>query len=211
MRRLLIPFTFVAVATCLFGCGTESFFGDASNTSTAGSGGVAVIDVDFVARELGRFDEIMDAVNERERSLNSQLAEIQRSYQDQVQTEKSGFGPNPSGADLTRVSELERQLTLQLTQAQKEAQGELQQFKVGMINSFRDKVRPIAQQVANEKGLSLVVSKNDDVVFSFAPSVDVTAEVLAMMRQSATSALTSEANAPEPFVVPATAVDINTR
>jgi len=208
MRYLATPCTFVVLATLLLGCGTESFFSDASNTTAGSTGGVAVIDVDIVARELGRFDEIMEAVSKRELSLNSQLAEIQQSYQEQVKSEKVEIGPNPSGADVSRVTELEQQLTAQLTQAQKEARSELQQYKIGMINQFRDKVRPIAQQVASEKGLNVVVSKNDDVVFSFVPSVDVTAAVVALMQKTSPA---TDPNAPEPFVVPASAVDIKTR
>ena len=46
-----------------------------------------------------------------------------------------------------------------------------------MINRFREEVKSVARKVASDKGLSIVVTKNDSVIFAYDSTVDITNEV----------------------------------
>jgi Skp family chaperone for outer membrane proteins len=66
-----------------------------------------------------------------------------------------------------------------LTKVKQQAQQDLQKHRAELVAQFRDEIRPIARRVAQSRGLSVIVTKNDSVLYDFAPSADITEAVLA--------------------------------
>lgn len=182
MRHRIHASFWLGVVLCAAGCGQTANQPAADTATKPNSGGVAIIDLDEVARQLGRDAVIKASLQQAESTLNQQLAVIQASYQNQVIEKRRGLGEQPTPDDETEVQTLEKQLGLQLQQVRQKAQQNLNQHRSQIINGFRDEVKPIATQVATERGLSLVVPKNEFFVFSFDPALDITTDVVAALR-----------------------------
>ena len=54
------------------------------------------------------------------------------------------------------------------------------QVRAQLIKQFREEVRPIAEQVAKDKGASVVLLTNDNVLW-YDPTVDITDGVIAQI------------------------------
>jgi Skp family chaperone for outer membrane proteins len=76
-----------------------------------------------------------------------------------------------------------RQATASLNQVQQKAKSDLNQHRVQIVQQFRDEIKPIARQVASEKGLSIIVTRNETVVFDFTSAVDITEDVVRKMQE----------------------------
>lgn len=137
-------------------------------------GTVAVIDLDRLARELGIDRQMAQAIKQREQSLNQKLAVVKASFDEQIELKAAEFGEQPTREQESTVADYQRQAHQQLNEYRSQAQSDLNQYQQQVIVRFRREVRPVAQQVAAERGLSMVVTRNDSVVFSYQESVDIT-------------------------------------
>jgi Skp family chaperone for outer membrane proteins len=194
MRRFLI----LAWAGCLplvVACNRGA---DATSERAADlpTGGVAVIDLDEVARRLGREGAIKQSLVAHETSLNQQLETLRVSYANQLQQRKEELPEQPARGDLAQVNAFEQQAVNRIQQARQHAQKDLLSQKRDLINAFREEVKPIASRVAATKGLNLVVSKNDTFLFAFDSAVDITQEVVAKMQATTISPAPSAAETP---------------
>jgi hypothetical protein len=90
-----------------------------------------------------------------------------------------------------------------LQQAKREAQVKLEQYRQSLVAQFRNEVRPWAQQVAADKGLSVVIPKNEGFLLSVDPGVDITADAIKVYqtRKPAPPAATAAAPATTPAPV----------
>lgn len=148
---------------------------------STGNGPVAVIDLDAVAKQLGRDKRIVQMIEERQVSLNSQMMKTQDSLIQQLNQKKVEFG-DLSEEEATQLSQLQKQANAILTTTRAQAQSNLTQFQQEVVDRFRAEAKPIAMELAAKKGCRVVLSKNDSVVFAFDEAVDLTAEVAAVMK-----------------------------
>ncbi|MCH7726522.1 MAG: OmpH family outer membrane protein [Planctomycetes bacterium] len=153
--------------------------------------GVAVIDVDQVARRIGRYDFITTSVANKEKSLNRQLAAIQESYKRKVDDKQREIGTQPTQEQTEELAALNRELGSKLRAAQADAQKDLTSYRAELINGFRREIRPIAQRVAEQRGMNVVVSYNENVVFSYNSSADITKEVAQQLMAAAARTATA--------------------
>lgn len=166
----------VLAAGALFSVGCGSQFGGASASSS--KGGLAVIDLDVVAKSIGRTQEMNDALNVRKSALDQALARGQADLKRQLTEKKDEFGDTPTEEQKTQLAQMDRNAGAQLVQATRKAQAQLEAERQKMIADFRTEVRPIAQQVASERGLGVVIPKNEGFLLSVDPGVDITADVV---------------------------------
>ncbi|MBC8871292.1 MAG: OmpH family outer membrane protein [Planctomycetes bacterium] len=154
----------------------------------ASTGGVAVIDLDAVAAKLGRDLQMSNAAKQQADLLNEQLQQYQVTLRGQYDQKKNEFGAarletqEKLQKQQAELQLIDRQLGTQLNQARAKAQQNLNASKLRLIQQFREEVKPVAQSVATELGLSTVVTKNDSVVFAYASAVDITDRVAERMR-----------------------------
>ncbi len=176
--------TVAGVASLLLtGCGW--FGGDADSHSS--KGGVAVLDLDEVAKILGRDTVMANSLKERQESLSEQLKTVQASYVKQIDEKKTEFGLGDEGVELTdeqtkTLLGMQRQAGLQLNEVRQKAINNLSAHRVQLISAFRSEVKPIAESVAAELGMSIVITKNDSVVFSYVDTVDITKDVASRLK-----------------------------
>lgn len=170
------------------------------------SGGVAVVDLDEVAKQIGASEEMSQALAARENNLNGQLQSLKANYVQQLESKKFEFGEDRTEEETTQLVAMGRQVNLNLAQAQRNAQGNLSAHRAQLIAKFREQVIPHAEKIAKERGLSIVVPKNDGLLLTVDDSVNITSEVAAALKgtwqpitvQSPTIAAGSGQTQPQP-------------
>ena len=168
-RCFMILSSFLLVVA--IGCGS-----DETNT-----GNVAILDLDLVAKRLGRDLEMADSIQQRENVLNQQLAVVQTSFLNTLNEKQTEFGDEPEDDETQELLGMRRNANLKLNAVRQKAQGNLARYRNSVVSQFREEAKPIARQIAAEKGLQIVLTKNEVVVFSYDSVVDITEEVIARM------------------------------
>lgn len=176
--------TLVAIAVFsilgVSGCGNKD---DAQvKTEKQKPGRVAVVDLNEVARRLGRDQYMVSALKQTQQSLNESLKVVQASYVEQIKEKQEELGVGQEGVKIEddeakKLLGMQQQANLNVNQARKQAISRLSQQRTRLISDFRNEVRPIADKVAKEKGLTIVLTKSDTILFSHDDSVDITDEV----------------------------------
>ena len=179
--------TFVAVlltVTCLAIAGCD-------RGATSSNGPVAVIDLDAVAKKLGRDKQILQMIEQRQGTLNEQLTVTQNSLIQQLNQKKSEFG-ELSEEETKQLVLLQNKANSILATTRTQAQSNLNGFQQEIIDRFRAETKPIVMELAAKKGCRVVLSKNESVVFAFDSTVDLTDEVAVYMQSKATPLSSSQ-------------------
>jgi Skp family chaperone for outer membrane proteins len=150
------------------------------------NGPVAVVDLDAVAQKLGRDKQILQLIEQRQVSLNEQLASAQNSLIQQLNQKKNEFG-DLSDEESKQLVQLQNQANTIIATTRTQAQSNLSSFQQEVVNRFRAETKPIVMELAAKKGCRVVLSKNDSVVFAFDATVDLTDEVAAAMQAKGSS------------------------
>lgn len=147
------------------------------------AGGVAVVDLDEVARRLGRDQEMVESIRTQSGALTQRLAAAQKSANDQLGKLRASLQEDQqiSNEEAQQYVRVQRSAQVQLNQLQQQANLSLNQHRQQLISQFRKDAQPIVKRVAHEKGFDSVVTRNDTVVFSFEDSVDITEDVIKLM------------------------------
>ncbi|MCA9229523.1 MAG: OmpH family outer membrane protein [Planctomycetales bacterium] len=173
----------------LVGCGQQS---------GGSTGNVAVVDLDKVANQLGLGKQWAAELTAKQSSVNQQLTGFQQQLNQQLQQKRSQVTagaeePLPESQQVQLVS-YQEELNEKLRLAQAEAKKHLQGERSRIIQTYRRQAEQISSQVAREKGFDVVLTKNDSVVLTFAPTADITQEVAEQLKLALAS--TSGASRP---------------
>lgn len=155
----------VCLAVAMTGCGAR------------GSGGVAIVDLEQVAKRLGRQEVMNKELQQRQQQITAELAKLEQQAQQQLEQAAAQLGPEPTPEQQQQLQQLRTQLLQKINQARLQAQNMLQQARVELVGTFREEVRPVAQKVATERGLSIVLVR-DQQVLSYEPAADITDQVV---------------------------------
>lgn len=193
----MLAFAFVTM-TCLAlsGC---------APTTNSNHGPIAVVDLDAVAQKLGRDKQILQLIEQRQLTLNEQISATQKTLIEQLNQKKSEFG-ELSEEEAKQLARLQGQANTIIANTRSQAQINLTAFQQESIDRFRAEAKPIVLELAAKKGCRVVLSKNDSVVFAFDQTVDLTGEVVDVMRSKPNSA-SSNASASSTAAAPATKSD----
>jgi Skp family chaperone for outer membrane proteins len=206
MRRYGWILGLAVAAGSVTGCGQMS-----GSPAASAKGGIAVVDLDKVAAETGRDRQLAQSLELAQNSLNENYSKIFEKAKDELTSKKKGLGEQPSDEQKKELSDWERSATTQLGQLQNQARVKFEQYKQTQIARFRSELKPIAQEIAAKRGLSIVIPKNEGLLLSVDPGVDITDEVVKVLREKhpvvtpapETPATTQKQNAPRKNAAPA--------
>lgn len=144
---------------------------------------VAIVDLDKIARTLGR-DIVMDEkvkkyVQEQQNTINKLREELKKKLQD----EEKKLGKKPKKKAKEKYAEMSRQAEFKLRQDIALAEREAKQLRTRLIRAFRSEVEIIAMKIASEDGFSLVFIKQPAMLY-IDPTVDISNAVVATMQGS---------------------------
>lgn len=172
-------------------------------TSHAQKGGVAILDIDAVARELGVEDSVKTLLQTMQDNLNIELKKTQASFQAQMKNIETLAGPNPNEDQKAQLLQANQRLNSEFNKLRQQAQRTLQQERITRINQFREKLKPLALEAAKAKGLDVVIMKVTPPVYAYSDSVDITVDTAARAVKAGLKEKTSVKPAATPAVTPA--------
>ncbi|MGH8498166.1 MAG: OmpH family outer membrane protein [Methylococcales bacterium] len=157
--------------------------GGCTDSSSNGQPDFVVVDVISVARALGRDEIIQQKLEEANALLNDQLTQISTSLEQQLREEQSRLDESKSPANRQKIDNLTLQTQLKLRQSQLLAKQKAEQFRSKLLSDFREEVLKAASGIAKgRRALSIQIANND--LLWYDPSVDITAEVIKVLRAS---------------------------
>ena len=177
----------VVACSAMIGC-------NGGGTESTVIGAVGVIDLDAVALRLGIDKTIADSIRQRQTSLNEQLAGMAKSIETQLAERKSASEQNVD--DQVTLAAWHQQAQTALDKARRQVEANLVQHRTDLIRQFREQIKPAARRVARARGLSLIVTKNETVVYDFVDAVDITDAVASQLVAQRSAANGGEATAP---------------
>ena len=149
-------------------------------------GAVAVIDLDAIAQRLGSDKAIIDSISKRQSSLSEQLVGLAKSYSQQITDRKKALEESQPEQSEVTLANWQQQASANLNKVKQQAELELQQHRTQLVKQFRDQIKPVARRVAHSRGMSVIVTKNDSVLYDFTASADITEAVVAELLASRT-------------------------
>lgn len=195
MRSLFFPSRLMAALGCLLavlclsGCEKiESLLGK-NGGDKKGGGNVqvrlvnafAVIDLDEVAHRLKRDASLRQALQVKQSQLNGSLTQVRDQYIEQARSMQQQMGEKPAEEDQRKLAETVNQMNAKLTELQQQAAASLSQEQGALVQRFRNEVLPFAVDIARERGFATILIKNENLIFAYDPSTDITEEVVRRM------------------------------
>ena len=153
-----------------------SAFGMAISAQAQG-GSAAVLDIDKVAQELGVDQSVLTELQQIEASLNNQLAQVRNNLQSQMNQLEARAGQQRTQQIQAQLVEANRKLNADFNAVRAQAQNQLAAARIQRINTFREKLRPVALEAAKAKGFNVVLTLTPQV-YAHDDAVDITDDVI---------------------------------
>jgi len=144
----------------------------------SGGSSIVVLDLAEVAKETGQDEVIRQKAEEERTKLVTQLQQLAASLDEQLNAERKKIGDKPKPEDSQRLQDMTMQARQQINNAQTQAQNEASQVEAKLVQEFRDKVDPLAEKIARERGAKALLA-SDSYLFWHDPSIDITTDVIA--------------------------------
>jgi Skp family chaperone for outer membrane proteins len=176
--------------------------------SDSGATKVVILDLQAVARALGRDQELKIILEAAQNTLLQQLEQIRGAAQKQLDEEKKKVGEKPSDEQNKQLATLGGQLQQGMNSKINEANSKFAQYKVGLVEQFKSEVKPVALKIAKDRGAGVILLPAEQV-FAAEPASDITTEVITQLKTTAKPWLqqapagTAPAAAPAPAPAPA--------
>lgn len=146
--------------------------------------GVAIVDLDAVAKELGVLDHITESLKSETTALNTQLKTMQENLQAQMNKVIKELGDTPSKEQKQKAALTNRELEIQFQKARGQAMKKVQSQRVNLISKFRADLKPYALEEAKKKNCSVVLNTVMPPVYAFDSSVDITLTLIATAKKA---------------------------
>ena len=144
-----------------------------------GGGGVVVVDLDGVAKAVGSDKAIETKLTAHNQELAQQLEKVRDDLRKSLAAEQAKLGPNPS-PELKQAFQQKFQAAQQaFNERNQQAQQDSNKFRLAQAQEFRDKVKPVAEEIAKKKGATIVTTPV--TLLWTDPNSDITADVIKQM------------------------------
>jgi Skp family chaperone for outer membrane proteins len=135
-----------------------------------------VFDIDKVADETGMFQDVKKKLRVKRDALNNELENFAKKLKSELQ--KQGKKLKKDKDLKKKIATLERGTQVKFRQGQAEADAAFKAYSVELATAMRDRIKPVAREVAYGMGFDVILLKNDLVVFDHKDEVDLTQEIL---------------------------------
>lgn len=153
--------------------------------------GVAIVDLDAVAQELGVLDFIRITLENSEFDKRAELTATQKTLQAQMDKAITDAGAKPNEKldklapeKQREVAIINRDLETKFQQSRAQAAQAIEIEKLKMIDDFRQELKPHALAVAKKNKMTVVLNKVMPPVYAFEESVDITKELTEVAKKA---------------------------
>lgn len=141
-----------------------------------GAGKVAVYDIDRVAHDLGWATDMQSNMDNLKKKFEEDLAKSKEMYTQQIINQKKQWAPK----DTDKLTKDQEQLlngmnsyaNQVLTQLNQNGSQQLASYRQQWIIQYHQALRPILEQVAEERKIAVILEKNDSIQYT-QPSSDI--------------------------------------
>lgn len=170
--------------TCLLtGCSRKTSTNAAGETTAsedvadvkANAAGVATIDVNKIARDCGSLVDINRELDKREAEFNLILEGLRKIHLEAVIALEKKYGDSPSAEQQAEIKKLRNRQAAEYNAKWQDTRIKLSAIKQKLDEQFLTKLQPIAREVAQERGLSVVIREEN--VFCLVDQYDITHDV----------------------------------
>ncbi len=148
---------------------------------------VLVLDLSQIAKATGRDKIIAEQMGQANARLEQQLADFKEKIELQLFEEKSKIKSKKDKQAQQNFQEFMQKAQKQMQFAQAQAKQKSQQYRIKLVQDFKDDVKPLAKQIAQNRDASIVHFIDASSLWH-SESVDITDAVIAMMPVSAVAA-----------------------
>lgn len=138
---------------------------------------VAVVDLAEIASKLGSDKQLEEAVGRRADKLNHQLVIVRQQLEGQIAATEKKAKEFPESKAAKSLPSLRRNAEELMAQANQKAAANLNSYRTQIVSQFRQQSRSVASDIAKERGISLVVEKNDAIVVGYESAIDISSQV----------------------------------
>lgn len=143
----------------------------------------AVVDLDAVAKAIGKDEEISEQIDAAVQQINERLVEAAQQMQQQLQEEREALGDDPDEEQVARLRQMALQARQNVQNNRTLAELRRDEVRKELIQQFREEARPVAERVAKERGANVVLLANDNVLW-YEAAADITGAVITEMRSN---------------------------
>ncbi|MEO0973537.1 MAG: OmpH family outer membrane protein [Pseudomonadota bacterium] len=144
---------------------------------------IAVIDLQVIARALGRDDVMSQQITVVNETLRQQLQSAAEQLREQLQAEQDALGDDATDEDQQRFDQLLSTANQRLEESQRTVQLRSSQFQQAVVADFRREVTAIAREIAASEGAQAVLLSTNTSLLWYDSTIDITEEVIARMRE----------------------------
>lgn len=146
-----------------------------------------VVDPVPVAKSLGRDEMMKKQLDSAIEQLNAQVRRHSEDLSNQVEKEKAKLGKNPNESDMKKLNELVAAASQSIKQMQFQARQKAADYRGTLLSGFNNELREAAAEIAKARGAKQVMIVDESVLW-FDPATDITADVIAKLRNKANDA-----------------------
>ena len=197
IRHLALLAVVALVGGGLSAC-NEQALPQAPGASSTASAPVVIVDVDAVARALGRDVErqalaldffgrdvaMREQLQSTGEELAGQLRALAQDLKGQFEAERARIGDNPTQQQRENLARIGIEAQARVQQEQAAAQRKAQELQVQLARQIQDEVRPVAGAIARERGAVVAISST--FVLWAESSTDITGAVIERMKAQPT-------------------------
>jgi Skp family chaperone for outer membrane proteins len=173
----LSNFCFIAAASLLL-C--------SCNRPASSSNSAVVVDLDAVARAMGRDLLIDRKVEQATQALNAKLLAAADSMEKEYKKQQAAAGNSPTDEQRAKLKQLTQKIQETIQNNKEVAAQARQRFRLEQIQLLRNDVKAVASRIAEKQHATMVFVAGQEVLW-FTSSADITAAVIAEMRTQALS------------------------
>ena len=183
IRHLALLAVVALVGGGLSAC-NEQALPQAPGASSTASAPVVIVDVDAVARALGRDVAMREQLQSTGEELAGQLRALAQDLKGQFEAERARIGDNPTQQQRENLARIGIEAQARVQQEQAAAQRKAQELQVQLARQIQDEVRPVAGAIARERGAVVAISTT--FVLWAESSTDITGAVIERMKAQPT-------------------------
>ena len=172
---LLVLISVVAIALFLYGT-----FG--SKKQSTGSA-ILVVNSHQVHKDLGRDLSDLQAQQQEATRLKDQLKGVQQEITEEITAKKVELGESPTEEQLEVLVAMERDAAVRMNAEIAKSKQSLVKLDRQLRQQFRNAIKPIADEIAAEKGATLVLIASPEVFLTVDSSILITDEVVKKMQE----------------------------
>lgn len=159
----------------LSGCNQQASTAAEIENGTAGK--VAIIDLDRIAKALGKDTEIIAALQANEVRAKAKLRDLEESLKTQIKGHKDQTENSEDPQGIGGIDVIVRNANLRLRQAVGTEQKNAARMQTKLANDFRQEVLPAARRAAVNRGMSVVMVRQGNLLY-YDSAVDITDAVV---------------------------------